>query len=207
MNHRTSFISLVLTLVSIMAGRAATYTLDDSASPISAVFDSTGGRLTVTMKSDGFVWKNPETSGGSTLTIGTVTQTNTTTLSANATSGAAAVTLTFQLVPATGELSFTMDGGSTNLGGGVVYPYPFFPTDGSGFAVVPVDSGYVVPTTVTTFSPPSGQRGMEWFGGTDGGNSRAWLALVDTPDDYTLKVKTGTFGGTTFLSTELGRIQ
>ena len=201
MNHRTSFISLVLTLVSIMAGRAATYTLDDSASPISAVFDSTGGRLTVTMKSDGFVWKNPETSGGSTLTIGTVTQTNTTTLSANATSGAAAVTLTFQLVPATGELSFTMDGGSTNLGGGVVYPYPFFPTDGSGFAVVPVDSGYVVPTTVTTFSPPSGQRGMEWFGGTDGGNSRAWLALVDTPDDYTLKVKTGTFGGTTFLST------
>jgi len=168
---------------------ATTYTLDDPASPFSAVFDSSGGKLTVTLKADGFIWKNPDSGGGSTLTSGTVTQSDAQDLSASATSGVASFTIALVLTPATSELSVTLGNNSANFAAGMGWPFPFLPSDGSGSAVFPIDSGYVVPTSVTTFTAPQGQRGMEWFGGTDANNSRAWLAIVDTLDDYEIKVR------------------
>lgn len=186
--------ALALLVLAVRAA-AATYTLDDPASPVRVVFDTNGGRLTVTKKSDNFVWKSPDTGGGSTVTVGTVTQPSDLTLTANATFGGQALTLTWTLTPATGELAFRLDGTGASLGGGLVYPHPFLPVDGSGFAVLPADSGYVVPTTATTFSSQFGQRGMEWFGGTDASNTRAWMALVDTPDDYDLRARTGNVAG------------
>jgi len=171
---------------------AAVHTLDAPSSPIKVDFDSASGRLKITTKSDGWIWKNPDNGGGSNLAIGTVVQSaDNLQLTANAMSGTAALVLTFELRPALGELVVGISGANAAIGGGLVYPYPFFPADGSGHAVVPVDSGYVVPTTETAFSPPAGQRGMEWFGGTDAANGRGWVALVDTPDDYELKVRTG----------------
>ncbi len=171
---------------------AAVHTLDAPSSPIKVDFDSGSGRLKVTDKRDGFIWKNPDSGGGSSLTISAVTQSpDNLSLTANALAGTAPLTLTFELRPTRGELAVVISGASANVGGGLVYPYPFFPADGSGHTVVPVDSGYVVPTTEVTFSPPAGQRGMEWFGGTDSANQRGWVALVDTPDDYELKVRTG----------------
>lgn len=198
-------LKLIVTSLSILftaqLAPAATYLLDAPDSPFSVAFSDSGARLTVTNKSDGFVWKNPDTGGGSTVTVNATTQSSATNLTANVTISGQSFTLGLELHPAVAELRVSLGGTNGTVGGGVVYPFPFFPTDGSGHAVVPVDSGYVVPVTNTTFNPSAGQRGMEWFGGTDANNARAWLALVDTPDDYELKVRTGTVGGPTRLGT------
>ncbi|MGC3959279.1 MAG: glycoside hydrolase [Verrucomicrobiota bacterium] len=201
MRYIRSLITFAIGIALGNTAHATTYTLDHPASPVSVTFNDSGARLTVTNKADGFVWKNPDASGGSTVTVNSVGPTSTTNLTANVTVSGQALTLAFELIATNGELRVTLGGTNATVSGGVVYPFPFFPLDGFGSAVVPVDSGYVVPTTNITFSPPQGQRGMEWFGGTDGDNVRGWVALVDTPDDYELKVRTGTIAGQTRLGT------
>jgi hypothetical protein len=193
------FCGILLAVVLSHTALAATYTLSAPASPFTVAFDSTSGRLTVTDTANQFVWENPSSGGGSALTIGSVTQTSGTLLTANATYGSSQLTLTFALLPATSEMTVTIGGTAANLGSALVYPYPFFPVDGSGYAVVPIDSGYVVPTSDTTFSPPVGQRCMEWYGGVDANIVGAWMGIVDTPDDYELVVTTGVIGGQTVL--------
>lgn len=191
--HRLLLLGLVTALTSAFpAAHAATHTLDDPASPIRVVFDTVGARLTVTIKADGFTWTQPVSGGGSGLIVSAVSQPDASRLTATATTSGAELTLGFELRPAVGELAVTIDGATATVGGGLVYPWPFYTADDTGFAVVPVDGGYVVPVTETAFSPPSGQRGMEWMGGTDAANERGWVALVDTPDDYELKVRAAT---------------
>lgn len=172
------------------SGMAALHDLDDNASPFRVTFNDSGAKLTITSKADGWVWKNPDSNGGSTVTsVTSVARPDTRTLTANLLISGSTYALTLQLATAPAELRVTLGGAPGTTLNGVVWPWPFFANDGSGNAVIPFDSGYVVPTSATTFSLPGGQRGMEWFGGSDSANQRAWMAIVDTPDDYELKAR------------------
>ena len=181
------------------AASAATYTLDDPASPISAIFDSSGGKITVTSKADGFVWANPSSGGGDAVTISTVTQSDP--LSLSAVWNGRGITIKLQLVPASGQLRVTLNGAAATVSGvGVNYPYSFFATGqgSASHAVVPLQSGYVIPASATSLQAQLnalGSQRMEWFGGTDSANAHGWAGIVETDADYLLQTQTGTFEG------------
>lgn len=169
---------------------AAVHELDDAASPFRVSFNDAGAFLTVTGKSDGWVWRNPDSNGGNTVTsVTNVARPDARTLTATVLISGSSYALTLELATAPAELRVTLGGDPAASLNGVVWPWPFFGSDGLGQCVLPFDSGYLVPTTATTFTLPGGQRGMEWFGGTDSANQRAWVALVDTPDDYEMKAR------------------
>lgn len=179
---------------------AATYTLDDPASPFSVLFNDAGGKFTITSKSTGWVWRNPDTLvSGTVPTSVTSVAVNGLTLTANIVISGATYSLTAQLRTSPSELQVTLGGAESTALSGVNYPHPFYSTDGQGYAVLPYDSGYVVPNTATTFTLPGGQRAMEWYGGTDANNQRGWVAIIDTPDDYELKVRSGTISSVNYL--------
>lgn len=192
---------LIAALLAATSVRAATFTLDDATSPVVVTFNDAGGKFTVIHKSSGWVWKNPDSitsATNATAVTGTTVQTGGKILNANITLSGAIYALTAELRTSPSELRVTLGNISANLSG-VNYPHPFFSTDGQGSAVLPFDSGYVVPNTATTFTLPGGQRGMEWYGGTDSSNQRGWVALIDTADDYELKVRNCTLGASTVL--------
>lgn len=185
---------------------AATYSLTAPTSPISAVFDSNEGRFTVTQKADGFVWKNTTTSGGDAIVVNSVSQADATHLSAEIThtSSSAALSLSVKLVPATGELVVTLSGASASIPNGIQYPYAFHPVGhgNNGFAVLPFDSGYVLPesqTSWTTKLSSFSNRRMEWFGGTDRDNEHGWIGILETHADMQLRTFTGTHDGASVI--------
>lgn len=189
-----------------LVASAAPYTLDEAASPVRVVFDSSGGRLTVTQKSDGFVWKNTTASGGDDVTVGAVSQPDSTHLSANIihTSSGVALTVALELVPAAGDLRVTLSGPAASIPNGVQYPYAFHPGGhgNGGFAVLPFDSGYVLPESQTAYTTSLNRlsnRRMEWFGGTDRDNVRGWLGIAETHADFELHTVTGTHDGVTVI--------
>lgn len=178
------------------------YTLDDTASPISVTFNGANARMSVTIKATGMVWNNGDSGGGDTLTVSSVTQTNPLSLSASATTqNGYAITVILNLAPATGDLTVTIGGDPlTTITNKILYPYAFFPTDGSGSMVAPFDSGYVVPTNATdvldTDFNKYNWRRMEWFGGVDTANSQGWIgAILDPHEDMALRVRYTNIGG------------
>lgn len=190
-------------IVTLQGGvRAALHTLNDVASPISVTFNDVGGKFTVTHKSSGWVWRNPDTlvsSTNPTSVSGVSVQPDGRTLNANITISGNTYALTAELRTAPSELRVTLGGAPTTNLSSVNYPHPFYANDGQGHAVLPFDSGYVVPNSATTFTLPGGMRGMEWYGGTDANQERAWMAIIDSPDDYELKVRNGTISGVNYL--------
>lgn len=191
-------------VVPVTSVRAVNYTLDASNSPITVVFSTGGGRLTVTNKADGFAWKHPESGGGDGFTVGTVTQVNNLVLSASGImSTGTALTVTLELFPTNGDLRVTLSGSNSTLRSwGMMWPYAFYPVgqSNSGFAVLPVDTGYVVPCTLTNWDANSNLnyyawRRNEWLGGTDRDNEHGWIGIAETHADYVLYTRTATFEG------------
>ena len=180
--------------------RADSWVLDDPASPISAVFDDATGRVSVTVKATGTVWGQGASGGGSAYALnGAVVQPNGLNLTVPARLNTYAVSLNLQLVPATGELKFVLGGDTTAIPNKIIYPYPFFKTDGSGYAVLPFNGGFVVPTTATTWAQPSSHSRMEWVGGTDNGWAEGWMAIADPAADMFLVKQTATVAGNSRL--------
>lgn len=180
---------------------AATYALDSSASPIRVTFNDVGGKFTIENKSTGWIWKNPDTlvSGTNPTSVsGVSVLPDGRTLNANITISGNTYSLTAELRTSPSELRVTLGNTTANLSS-INYPHPFLSSDGQGYAVLPYDSGYVVPNTATSFTLPGGMRGMEWYGGTDANNERGWVALIDTADDYELKVRSCTLDGVNYL--------
>lgn len=176
--------------------RAANWTLDSNASPISAVVDDTSGRVSVTLKATGTTWSQGSSGGGSSWSLnGAPIQSDALNLSVPALLGAQPLTVAFQLVPASGELKVTISGATTNIANTVVYPYPFFKDDGSGYAVLPYMGGFVVPTTAISWVQPSSHSRMEWVGGTDANWNEGWMAIADPADDMLLVKQTTTVAG------------
>lgn len=149
---------------------AAAYLLDDPASPTSVVFDAIGGLFSVTNKADGFVWCNPTNGGGSVVQILTVSQANSLNLSAVAKGpGGAQFTILCQLIPTNGQLTVTLSGPAASIPSGLEYPYAFSAAGQSnaGWAVIPIDGGFVVPVSATNLQSQFtalDDRFMEWFG-------------------------------------------
>jgi len=198
---KTQFLLTAWLFAGAIRALAATYTLDDSASPIRVAFNDVGGKFTITHKATGWVWRNPDTlvSGTNPTSVtGATVLADGRTLQANITLSGNTYTLVAELRTSPSELRVTLGNAAANLSS-VNYPHPFYASDGQGQAVLPFDSGYVAPNTATTFTLPGGMRGMEWYGGTDANNERGWMAIVDTPDDYELKVRNGTISGTNYL--------
>lgn len=196
----------ILTLLLPFRVQAASFTLDDAVSPVRVVYESTDGRLTVTQKSDGLVWKNPVSGGGDVMTGGAVTQSDATHLNAALThSSGAAMTVALELLPVTGDLVMTLSGSSVVLPeAGVRYPYAFHAVGqaGSGFAVLPFDSGYAVLESETAYASKLNRlsnRRMEWFGGTDSSNVRGWIGILESHPDMKLGAVTGTHDGVSVL--------
>ncbi|MBI5365005.1 MAG: hypothetical protein HZA53_17640 [Planctomycetes bacterium] len=196
--------ALALALVSSL--HASILVLDDPASPVRAEFDTATGRLTVVQKSDGFTWKNTSTGGGDAITVGSATQVDATNVTAAITHPAsgASLTLALALDPASGDLRVTLGGASALVPNGVQYPYAFHGVGqgNTGLAVLPFDSGFVLPeaqtTYVTKFSPLSNRR-MEWFGGVDASNARGWIGILESYADVELKTSTGTHEGASVI--------
>jgi hypothetical protein len=178
-------------------GLAAVHKLDAPRSRVQVEFDDARGRIVVTEKLSGWKWVNPQ-SGGNPLTISAIADAGPLKLSANATTSAGyPVTVSLELVPASGDLVVTISGAATAIPAGIIYPNPFFAMDGSGFSVFPTHGGYVIPATATETSRglnAFADNQMEWFGGTDAANQRAWIAVVETPDDWSLNAVTGAIG-------------
>ncbi len=187
---------------------AATYTLNSGGTPFKVEFSTdsgTLGRITIKDSSNNVLWKNTDSGGGTTIySVTSVSSTDSyaTNLSATVTftnSTGPAINLNLTVDTTNSQLVATLDN-NTAIFGSLAYPFTFFTgseTTTPGYGVVPVDDGYVVPTTVTSFTPPAGiGRGMEWFGGTDNNNTRAWIGIVDTADDYELAMQTGTMSST-----------
>jgi uncharacterized protein (TIGR03437 family) len=176
---------------------AAPFTLDDPASPVTVTFDGATGRMSVTVKATKTTWVNPVSGGGDTLTISNVSQPDSLHLTASArTNRGYDISLRLELVPSSGDLVVTIGGNpNTNISGRIQYPWAFFPTDGSGFAVLPFFSGYVVPTTETSWRAPSPHSRMEWLGGTDRNDEEGWVCILDPGQDVFLTIQTGTVGG------------
>ena len=174
---------------------AAVHELDAPQSPVRVRFDGAGGRIAVTEKHSGWTWVNPQ-SGGNPLTISEIVDAGPLKLSASATTSAGyQIKLGLELVPASGDLVVTISGAATAIPAGIVYPDPFFAADGSGFSVFPTDGGYVVPATETGLRlNATVNNRMEWFGGTDAANQRAWIAVLETPDDWSLNTVVGRIG-------------
>lgn len=169
--------------------RATTYTLGGStpSSPISVSFDNATGRMSVTVKSTGTVWGQGTAGGGSTWASPSGwTQPDDLDASGSAAINGYTVTVGLQIVTATGELKVTLGSNTVNIANGIVYPYPFFKSDGSGYAVLPYMGGFVVPTTATGWIQPSSQSRMEWVGGTDSSWNEGWMAIANPAADMLL---------------------
>jgi hypothetical protein len=184
----------------------STYTLDDPASPISVEFNSATGRMAVTSKATGTTWTQG-TGGGSTYAPGTVTLATATKLVvSNATIGGVSLTVTVELTAplASAELRVTLGNVGSTLGAAVTYPYAFHTPTGAGNTLVPLNSGYVVPTATSVPFPVAGplaSRRMEFCGGTDAANTEAWIGIFETPDDAGLTVQNSTVSGGSFRGT------
>ncbi len=177
-----------------VAAKAANWTLDDASSPISVVLNDATGRMSVTVKATGTVWGQGTAGGGSSWSLnGTPTQPNSLNLSVPALLNTYPVTVGLQLVPASGELKVTIGGSATqSITNAITYPYPFFKSDGSGYAVLPFFGGFLVPTTDTAWGEPWTHTRLEWVGGTDSNRAEGWMAIADPADDMQLRKQTST---------------
>ena len=149
------------------------------------------------LKRAGTVWSNPGT-GGDALTLANAILAGPLRVVADATSNKGCkFQLAIELVPSSGDLVVTI-GGDLNspFSTGLDYPYAFFPPDGSGFAVLPFLSGYVVPTAKTNWRAPW-PRSREWFGGVDGKREQGWMCLGEPAADLQLATANGTVAGQT----------
>jgi len=171
--------------------------LDDRASPIRVEFDSGAGRLAVVEKSSQWKWVNPS-SGGNPLAISAVRQESPLRLeAAAATPVGYRFALTLELEASSGDLIITLSGGETVIPSGILYPDALFAADGSSFSVFPAHGGYVIPATEVSLRSRMNafaDNQMEWFGGVDQDNRRGWIAVVETPDDWSLNAVTGAVG-------------
>lgn len=186
-----TFCPAALVLLTVMPGsaNAASLTLDDTACPVTVSFDGDTARMTVRVKATGMVWKNGE-SGGDTLQLTNARHNGPLRLEADATTSRnVSLRLGVELDPASGDLTVTLGGdATTSMSRGVDYPYAFFPADGSGFAVLPFFSGYVVPTTEIAWRPRSSHSREEWFGGVDSKFAQGWMCIGDPAADMELNV-------------------
>jgi hypothetical protein len=179
------------------AARSQTFTLADPSSPISVAFNGQTARMTITTLSTGTVWRNPDSGGGQSMTVTSVSQPDATHLVASVTSSTGyPLTLSLELVPSSGDLIVTIGGDPLlSIPETIQYPYALYPSDGSGFAVIPVFGGFVIPTTLTTWSVPSQHSRLEWFGGVDTAMNEGWMMIAETDADMELTVSTGTISG------------
>jgi hypothetical protein len=207
---------IVLLAVAATPARAVDYTIDDSTSPISATFTagtgtSADGRISVKVKPDATpTWNQGTAGGGASFSGGSLqSQTATKIVWQNASINGVSLTVTVELVApySNGDLRVTLSNTSTAMpSGGIAYPYPFHTANGSGNAIVPVNSGYVVPTSDSSMPSkvsPIGTRRMEFCGGTDSSNSAAWVGIFETSDDVNLTMPTAgsTVSGSLFYGT------
>jgi len=192
-----------LVLLLAIPVQAATHSLGEStpASPITVVFDDATGRMTVTVKSNGTVWSQGTAGGGSAWASPSGwTNPDDLNASGSATLNTYPVTISVQLVPASGELKVTIGGSATqSITNAIIYPYPFFKSDGSGYAVMPFFGGFLVPTTDTAWAEPWTHSRLEWTGGTDSSKAEGWMAIADPADDMLLRKQTSTVGGNSRL--------
>lgn len=187
---------IVGVVITATSSDAAIRVLDDPASPVAVTFNDTNGRMSVNVKSTGMVWSNPTSGGGTALTLTSASQPDATHLSASGLAGTMPITIGVELVPATGDVVVTLSADPlASVSGTIRYPYAFLPNDGSGFMVMPVFGGYVVPTTQTAWNVPSGHSRLEWFGGVDDAMSAGWMMIGEPAADMELGVETATIGG------------
>jgi hypothetical protein len=100
-----------------------------------------------------------------------VTQSDSLDLSASAKGpNNAALTIVCRLVPANGQLCVILSGASAPIPGNspLQYPYPFFASGQSNasWAVLPIDSGFVVPVSATNLQAnftALANRSMQWL--------------------------------------------
>jgi hypothetical protein len=200
---RTELVRYAFAAAGLLMGCASViaadpYVLDDPASPVRIEFHLNGGRLAAIEKQSGWTWTNPS-SGGKPLIVSAVKQEGPLRRDAAATTSTGyPFSLSVELDSPSGELVLALSGGDAAIPNGIYYPDPLFAADGNGFLVFPTHGGYVVPTTelplrsrLNAYSDSQ----MEWFGGTDDGNERAWIAVVESPDDWSLNVSTGNVAG------------
>lgn len=188
-----------LPLICLPLVAANVHVLDDPASPARVEFDTAGGRITVIEKASQWKWVNPS-SGGNPLRVAEVKQIGPLRLDATSfTASGTQLTLSLELEPASGDLTVTLSGDETAIPNGLSYPDPFFASDGMGFSVFPTHGGYVIPVSeagLRSRISAFGDNQMEWFGGTDAALERAWMAIVETPDDWSLNAVVGRVGNT-----------
>ena len=183
------FSALTCLSAAFTTARAETLTLDDGASPIAVSFDGDTGRMSVKVKATGMVWKNPE-SGGDALKLTAAKQAGPLRIEADAmTNRNVSLKIGVALDPSTGDVTVTLGGDpKTEMAGGVDYPYAFFPEDGSGYAVLPFFSGYVVPTTEKGWRARTTHSREEWYGGVDSKFNQGWMCIGDPAADMELTV-------------------
>lgn len=189
--------AILVVAVCSHSARAQTLTLDEPASPISVTFNTTNARMSATDKVTGAVWSHPATGGGTSISLNSATQLSDVDLVASGvTSNGVALTIQLALDPSTGELGVTLSADSlAQVPDSIKYPYAFHPADGSGYMVMPVFQGYVVPTTMTTWRPPSAHSRLEWFGGVDANLDGGWMMIADTAADMEISAESGNVGG------------
>lgn len=188
--------ALVLLAAAITSVQAEMFTLDDDASPVAVSFDGDSGRMSVRVKATGMVWQNAE-AGGDALKLTNAEKSGSLRIKADAaTSRSLALKITVTLDPPTGDVTITLGGDpQTELTGGVDFPPAFFPVDGSGYAVLPFFSGYVVPTSETGWRARSNHSREEWFGGVDAKFEQGWMCIADPAADMELTVSKGVVAG------------
>lgn len=184
----------------LAAGRAleaSVHTLDAPASPVRIGFDDEDGRLTAVVKAKGTTWIQGPAARPYRLKVTAVTQSSPSRLAAQAvTATGSPLQLRLALDPATGDLAITIGGDpGTTIGEGIRYPLAFFPPDGSGFAVLPLLSGYLVPTSQIDWKAPWPHTRMEWFGGTDAQTQAGWMYVAQNPADLELLAPTAEIDG------------
>ena len=157
--------------------------------------DGDTGRMSVTLKRPGAVWRNPS-AGGDALTLKNAILTSPLRMVADATSSKdCKFQLAIELVPPSGDLVVTIGGDPNSpLFTGLDYPYAFFPPDGSGFAVLPFLSGYVVPNVRDELAPHVAAC-REWFGGADAKHEQGWMCIGEPAADMQLVTANGTVAG------------
>lgn len=185
------------------AEASTTHILDDAASPISVTVNTATGRMTVLNKQTGTIWTQGTGGGGSVFAPGQVAFSSPTKLVvSNATIGGTAVTLTFELMA--GELTVTLSNAVNALATAINYPYPFHTETGAGHALVPINSGHVVPTSTSvafTLAGPLANRRMEFCGGTDAVNQESWVGIFVTPYDAGLTLQNSSVSGGSYRGT------
>lgn len=194
--------------------RAVIIGANTSTSPISVNFDETTGRMTVTVKPAGSfagaTWvQGAAATGNQTWTSGTIASSNETSLTATATiNGIPSISVVLSLDTAKGDLVVTLRSPSANLNGATInYPHPFYISTTSssapGYTIVPINSGHVVPTSLTSFAPqsPVMSRHMQFIGGTDNTlgtdptNAGAWIGILESHADASMTIEKATVNG------------